>query len=219
MAESESVAEGVAPTSATRTTRRAALRRLGAAGAVAWTAPIIASRPAWAATTGKPPPPQCAGCGVELVANGSFETGIAPWTVINSGPGGPINAITPLYSEGFTNVAPPPNPGLQFADIAALGSFAGGLSQSLALLDATCAGHPYTLRFWWDSSAPDLSVRFNGSDGSADFTTTLTTRGVNTFTGAVPAGTTSVDLSFVLQGTGGRFITLFLDVVSFVVGC
>jgi hypothetical protein len=114
--------------------RRRFLVRAGVAGAAAWVAPMVISRPAMAATSATPPtnPPGCVSCNSAGIVNGSFEDGLDGWQQLGTNP-----VVT--YHDALVNA--PFDAGENLCEVF------GSVSQTFDIDDA-CVGRSFTLSFF-----------------------------------------------------------------------
>jgi hypothetical protein len=147
----------------------------GAAGTIAWVAPVVQSSAAFAATSGPPPtnPQPCIPCGDAALVNGSFESNLAGWTDDGF-------FFVFRYDELVGGPTPPPGAGDLFVAM-----FTGFVKQTVPIA-AECRGRPYTLSFWSTDSVPEASVTAELDFSSAQAPGPVTL--------AVPVGSGAVDL-------------------------
>jgi hypothetical protein len=169
----------------------------GAAGTIAWVAPVVQSSAAFAATSGAPPtnPQPCIPCGAAALVNGSFESQESGWT---SGTGFFI-----LFRYDDTNQPAPPGAGDWFVLMEA-----GFLRQTVPIA-AECRGRPYTLSFWSTDSVPEATMIAELEFSSAQARDPITLNvpvgsGKNVLfrrelTGTVPDDATSVAVTFTVH--------------------
>jgi hypothetical protein len=203
-----------------RDDRRRFLAKAGVAGAAAWVAPMILSRPALAATSESTPPTQpCVSCNSADVVNPSFDDGLTGWTTM-----GTVLATT-YFAIGAVG---PPSAQPNLALVGPANPDVGSLSQSLPI-DVACGGLPFTLSFLFFGFAQGElyvnSIQFTNGSGTvgSPFTVSIPGRlpdidtgnaflGPVTITGTVPDSATGATITF--PGTASDISGALVDVVD-----
>jgi hypothetical protein len=184
--------------------RRDALKKLGVAAAVAWTAPALISETAHAANT-PPPPVPCLLCGVlSPIANNNADNGTSGWTY-TSDPGGSLTVQTygaipapvPAAASNFFQLLGQPAPG---------GSESTGTMRQRIFVPSACEGMNVRFTGYYsnggNSSSTVTSVEFRNLNSilisaltdTRFFSTTLMT--AFSRSGTVPVGTRVIDVVF-----------------------